>query len=647
MTEEGAGLSHEGITSGTRGFRRVFAAGCLALVLSWVAVAAVAGEALAEKGTGFREAARSPGGVISTESPAASEVGLRVLDEGGNAVDAAVAATFAMGVARPQSCGIGGGGFMVYRGVDGEAAALDFRETAPAAITPDAFTGAGLHEEYTGHLTVGVPGTVAGMHAALERYGTVTFAEAVAPAEGLARDGVEVRPSLSEDMSANADRLKLFPASASQFLRDGKEPYPAGATLVQPELADTLALVAEGGPDAFYRGPVADAIAADMEDAGEVRGDRGLISREDLAAYAPVWRQPLRGDYRGAEVIAMPPPTSGGVAVLEMLNILEGYDLAASGQSSADTLHLVAEAQKIAFADREEYLADPDKLEVPTAQLVSKEYAQERREEIRLAEAGSYEPGALGPAGRQAGPGSDENPDSSTTHLSVIDAAGNAVSLTCTIEQSFGSAVVAPGTGILLNNELTDFSDPGTANEPAPGKRPRSSMSPTIVVRDGQPALVVGGAGGSQIVMGSLLAVVNTVDFGLGVDEAIEAERLDAQEPPQLILEDGRVTPDVLAELADRGHELSREGEYADLPRVQAAGVDPETGERVAATDPRSGPDEYAALGQASGAPMPRTGGVPPSVLVAVVSTAFAAALSSMLVALRIAGARRTPDQER
>jgi gamma-glutamyltranspeptidase/glutathione hydrolase len=565
---------------------------------SVLSIAVAANEAYAERGTKFREAVRGESGVITSESPVASEVGLSVLDSGGNAVDAAVATTFALNAARPQSCGVGGGGFMVYRGADGETATLNFREEAPAAIEADTFAGDGLYTTFTGRTTVGVPGTVAGMDAALESYGTIGLSEALAPAESLAREGVEVQPSVSEAIADNVERIKLSSAAADQFLVDGEQPYEEGSTLIQPELAETFSLISEGGPEAFYEGQIAEEIVREMEKPSDLPGNEGLITREDLANYEAVWREPLVGEYRGREVVAMPPPTSGGIATLQMLNILEGYDLASAGLSSADALHLIAEAQKIAFADREEYVADTDAVEVPVDELVSKDYADQRRKDIDPEEAGSYEPGDLGPAGEKQKAGSDTNPDTNTTNLSVIDAEGNSVALTCTIEQSFGSGVVAPGTGFLLNNELTDFSEPGTANEPAPGKRPRSSINPVIVAEDGEPRLVVGGAGGVQIVMGSLLAVTNVVDFGLGVDEAIDAERIDEQTEEEMLLEDGRVSPVAQAELIKRGHVITKEGEYMDLPRVQAAGTDLETGERVAVTDPRSGEEEYAALAQ-------------------------------------------------
>lgn len=564
------------------------------------------GEVNAEEGSLFREAVRSEGGVVASESPAAAQAGLEVLDAGGNAVDAAVATTFALGVAQPQSCGIGGGGFMVYRGADGETASLDFRETAPQAIGTDAFQGDGIYTAYTGHKTVGVPGTVAGMQAALDRYGTIGLAEAISPAESLAREGFEVPESLSESMGESAGRLELFPAARDQFLLDG-DPYEPGSILVQPDLADTLTLISEHGEDAFYRGEISRKIVEEMQNAGDYPGDDGLMTSEDLADYEAVWREPVRGDYRGYEILGMPPPSSGGIAVIEMLNILEGYDLGGMGQSSADYLHTVAEAEKIAFADREEYVADPDFADVPTGGIVAEGYADRRREDIDPEEAAtSYAPGDFSVTSKNSGGG--DNPEGSTTHISVIDAEGNAVALTCTIEQSFGSGVVAPGTGFLLNNELTDFSDPGAANEPEPGKRPRSSMSPTILVRDGKPVLVVGASGGSQIIMGALHAVVNTVDFGEGPAQAIDSERLDAQFPPELILEDGRVSAVAEADLISRGHVVLSEGEYSDVPLVQAAGIDPDTNERLAATDPRSGPQ--ASTGQGvTRTDLPHTGG--------------------------------------
>jgi gamma-glutamyltranspeptidase / glutathione hydrolase len=538
----------------------------------------------AREGSRFHPSVTGRLGVIATESPAAARIGRAVLESGGNAIDAAAATVFALGVARPQSCGIGGGGFLVYRSRTGRVRALDFRETAPAAITPDQFTGPGLHRTFTGHTTVGVPGTVAGMDAALARYGRLTLAQAIAPAERLARQGVRVPTSLVGALRANVERLKLFPTTAAQFLPAG-EPYSVGATLVQPELAASLRRIMRGGRDAFYRGTIAQRIVRDMAAPRPDTGDAGLLALADFAAYRARWRAPLAGSYRGRLVFAMPPPTSGGVAVLEMLNILEGFDLAGAGQSSATATHLIAEAEKIAFADRGAYVADPDFVPQPTLALTSKAYAAGRRPEIGPT-AATYSPGAV-PADTPL-TGRDANPRASTTHTSVIDARNNAVAVTCTIEQELGSAVVAPGTGFLLNNELTDFSAPGTANEPGPGKRPRSSMSPTIVVARGRPVLVAGGAGGARIIMGVLTAVVDVVDYGADIAHAVDAERVDNLGTGRLMVEDARFDPAVLADLESRGHVLVREGEYGVRPRVQLAGVDPTSRLRAAVSDSRS-----------------------------------------------------------
>jgi len=527
----------------------------------------------ARVGTQFREAVTGTRGVVASESYAASRVGRAVLEAGGNAADAAAATVFAIGVARPQSCGIGGG-----------ADALDFRETAPAAFRRDSLAGPGLHTEFTGHLTVGVPGTVAGMHALLRRYGTVPFAAAVAPAEVLARRGFRVPASLSKAMADNARRLRLFPAARARYLLPGDLPHPAGATFRQPELGATLRMLMREGPRAFYGGEIARRVVRDMRAPRPDTRDPGLLTVKDFAAYRAKWRRPVQGTYRGHRVIGMPPPTSGGIAIIEMLNILSRFDLAAAGPGSPDALHLMAEAQKIAFADRGAYVADPDFVRVDTPSLISTVYAGTRASEIDGQRAKTYGPG-LGPPTR---------PGESTTHVSVIDRTGMAVAVTCTIEQEFGSAVVAPGTGFLLNNELTDFGAPGTANEPAPGKRPRSSMSPTIVVSpDGRPALVVGGAGGARIIMGVLQQIVNTVDFRYPIDVALDAERIEAA-GARLEVEDARIPPETLTELERRGHRLTRLGQYAVRPRINAAGVLPPTSQfdrRLrfeAAADPRT-----------------------------------------------------------
>ncbi|MEA2318182.1 MAG: gamma-glutamyltranspeptidase / glutathione hydrolase [Solirubrobacteraceae bacterium] len=528
-------------------------------------------------------------GVIATESPAAARVGRGVLEAGGNAIDAAAATVFALNVARPQSCGVGGGGFMLYRSRTGKVRALDFRETAGAAATPAMFAGPGLHKDFTGHLTVGVPGVVAGMDAALSRYGTLKLADAVAPAEQLAREGFRVPASLEAAIRSEGDRIVKFPGTAAVFMPNG-QPLAAGSTFRQPDLAATLRRIMRGGPRAFYRGTIAQRIVRDMAAPRPATGDPGQLTLADFAAYRPVWRDPIAGTYRGRLVLGVPPPTSGGVAIQEMLNILEGFDLKGAGQSSALADHLIAEAEKIAFADRGAYIGDPAFVRMPVAGLISKAYAALRRPEINTDRANTYAPGGFPAAAAAARvpAGADTNPKGSTTHVSVIDRAGNAVALTCTIEQEFGSAVMAPGTGFLLNNELTDFGDPGTANQPAPGKRPRSSMSPEMVVQGGQPVLVAGGAGGARIIMGVLLQVVNTVDFGLDLAHSVDAERLDNLGTANLNIEDARVDPAQLTALQARGHRLVREGEYGPRPRVQLAGIDRSTGRRVAVSDSRS-----------------------------------------------------------
>ncbi len=570
----------------------------LPIVLIVLALLAVPLSAQAKEGSRFHPAVTSTRGVIATESPAASRVGRAVLESGGNAIDAAAATVFALNAARPQSCGIGGGGFLLYRSRTGAVRALDFRETAGAATTPTTFAGPGLHKDFTGHLTVGVPGVVAGMDAALTRYGTFSLSEAIAPAEKLAREGIRVPLSMQGAARSEADRIANFPATAAIFLPGG-QPIPAGSTLRQPELAASLRRIMRGGAEAFYRGTIARRIVRDMRSPRPATRDAGLLALKDFAAYRAAWRDPLRGTYRGRTVLGFPPPTSGGVAIQEMLNILEGYDLAASGQSTALTDHLIAEAQKIAWADRNAYIADPSFIRQPVAQLLSKTYAAGRRAQINGDRAGTFRAGAF-PASTASAAGvtGDRNPNGSTTHVSVIDRRGNAVALTCTIEQEFGSAVIAPGTGFLLNNELTDFGDPGSANQPQAGKRPRSSMSPTIVVRDGRPALVAGAAGGARIIMGTLLQIVGTVDFGLDLAQAVDAERLDNQGGSSLNIEDARVDPAQLTALAGRGHRLVREGEYGPRPRVQLAGTDAATGRRLAVSDSRS---DRAALAERGG----------------------------------------------
>ena len=552
--------------------------------------------ATADEGTKFRQPVKSRKGVIATESIPASRAAIRVLNQGGNAIDAAVTAIFTIGVSRPQSCGIGGGGFLVYRGANGKKATLDFRETAPLRTRSTQYASPGIDDTFTGHMTVGVPGVVAGMSKALKRFGTISLRRAIQPAERVAREGFEVPQSFSTDNTSNASRLRMFEETASIYLVDGTTPYPPGATLVQSDYARSLRRIANNGARAFYRGRIAELIVEDMKNGDDqYPGDDGLMRMRDLAEYRAKWRKPIVGTYRGHKIVAMPPPTSGGIAIVEMLNILEGFDVGSFGHSSADHFHHVAEAEKIAFADRGQYVADPDYEDVPRRQLTSKAYAAERRQEIDPNVAKSYSPGARedeSAAAARTGSASvssdDLNEEASTTHVSVIDKKGNAVAVTCTIEQSFGSAVVAPGTGFLLNNELTDFGAPGSANEPEGGKRPRSSMSPTIVVRRGEPVLVTGGAGGFRIIMGVFHTVLNVIDFGMNVAHAVDAERMDETSLPNMNIEDVRVSPVDQAALEAKGHVLVREGEYNVRPRVNVAGAVLHNRKNHAVSDPRT-----------------------------------------------------------
>ena len=553
-------------------------------------------------GSRFEGAARGPRGAVASPSALASAVGLAVLNRGGNAMDAAAATAFALGVTRPEWSGLGGGGYLVWRGRRGDVAALDFRTAAPAAAEPTSLEGPGLHRIGTGHRTVAVPGLVDGMARAIARYGRRSFANAVRPAELLARNGVVVTPEMANaylwatwgalvpqlgavpqpfPAAGDSARLRRYPAAAEIYLQNGVLPYPPGSVLVQTDMADTLKRLAEKGPREFYEGRIARLIAEEMERSRQAP-EQGLMTFEDLASYRAIWQKPIRGSYRGRQVIVAPPSTSGGIVTLETLNILEGFDLRGMGHASAPALHLVAEAKKIAWADRMAYVGDPAYVDVPTRTLVSKAYAAKRRTEIRMDAAGTYEPGLGGPA-----PAPAPAMAGHTAHLSVVDAEGNAVALTTSIGALHGSAVVAPGTGFLLNDDLGNLGVPGSADQIEGGKRPVSSMSPTIVVRDGTPLLVVGGAGATFIPMGVISAIVGMVDFGMPIDLAVDAARIEAFECCQAFIEDARIPQEALAALESWGHELFRGGEYGPAPLVQAVGIDPPTRARSATSDPR------------------------------------------------------------
>ncbi|MDQ3986703.1 MAG: gamma-glutamyltransferase [Actinomycetota bacterium] len=560
-----------------------------ALLAVGVAAAALVSPdaASAHEGTRYRKAISSRGGVVASVSRQAGRVGVRVLNHGGNAMDAAIATVFTVGVTRPDLCGIGGGGFLAYRSAQGDVGTLDFRETAPQRIKADAFQGAGIYKSFTGHKTIGVPGTVAGMAKAARRFGTMKLSRLVAPARRLADKGIRVSQELSASMAANAERLRMFPAAARIYLVGGTAPYPPGSTLVQKGYARSLRRIADHGPRAFYRGRIARLIVRDMKrNAGRYPGDNGLMRLPDIKAYSAKWRRPLRARYRGHSVLAVGPPTSGGLLAVEMFNILKNFRMPRFAPFGTNRLHYTAEAQKIAWADRDAYVADPDFYKVPTRMLASEAYGARRAREIERDEAKSYEPGKR-PDLATPPPGSDAPGASHTTHVSVVDRRGNAVSITCTVEFLFGSAVVAPGVGFILNNQLTDFSDPGTANKPEGGKRPRSSTTQLIISRRGEPVAVLGGAGGPRIPMGVIMTGQNVVDYGLDLSHAIDAERLNEPTCCAMSLEDARVSPDVQAKLQARGHIIVPEGEYAIRPIVQAAGTNLKNGRHLAVSDPR------------------------------------------------------------
>lgn len=527
---------------------------------------------------------RAPRAMVASADTFASRTGVEMMQAGGNAVDAAVAVGFALAVTYPQAGNLGGGGFMLVRLRDGVAHFLDFRETAPAAARPDLYQDAGGRvipgASLVGYRAVAVPGSVAGLLEALERWGKLDRARVMAPAIRLAEEGFPLSDGLAR-LLRGSSLLAGFAESRRVFLRDGA-PYRAGELFRQPDLARTLRRIAEGGAEAFYRGPIARDLAADM------RRNGGLITEADLRDYRVKLREPLVGDYRGYQILAAPPPSSGGVALLQILNILEGTGYAASGPGSATSLHWLTEAMRRAFADRSEFLGDPEFTYVPVRGLISKAYAARLRATI--------DPRAATPSSRIR-PG-DPAPfeRSETTHYSIVDAEGNAVACTTTLNGNFGSGVTPAGLGFLLNNEMDDFTAApgvpnnfgliqGRANEIRPGKRPLSSMSPTIVTRDGRLFLVVGSPGGPRIISSVLQAILNVVDFGMDVQQAVDAPRIHHQWLPDRLYAEGRgFSAGVLSELRAMGHEMTVAGTWSD---VQAVMIDPATGERLGAGDAR------------------------------------------------------------
>ena len=523
--------------------------------------------------------------MVATSHHKATEVALEVLKNGGNAVDAAVTAGFALAVTQPRSGNIGSGGFMlVAPGDGGPVQAIDYRETAPAAATRTMFQDSEGNvvpqRSRFSHLASGVPGTVAGFALALEEYGTISLAEALAPAIRLARDGFEVPHRFTEGLEQARDRLEPWPATRATFYReDGSAPQP-GEIFRQPELAATLQRIADQGIEDFYQGETAQLIVAEMERGG------GLITLEDLANYQPVIREPVRGNYRGHEIFSMSPPSSGGAHIVQILNILEGYPIGDYGHNSAQTIHLMAEAMKRAYADRSKYLGDTDFVEVPLEGLTSKAYAEALRPGINAEEA---TPSAQISPGKPLPYESNE-----TTHFSIVDQWGNAVSNTYTINFSYGSGITVAGAGFLLNNEMDDFSAKpgvpnaygligGEANRIEPGKRMLSSMSPTIVRREGRNYLVTGSPGGSRIITTTLQVIMNVIDHGLNIQSAVAAPRIHHQWLPDEIRIEQGISPDTIDLLEAMGHTVETR---SAMGAIQSILVD-DDGRRWGAADPR------------------------------------------------------------
>jgi gamma-glutamyltranspeptidase/glutathione hydrolase len=525
--------------------------------------------------------------MVSVQEAVAAEVGLQVLKDGGNAVDAGVAVALALAVTLPRAGNLGGGGFMMVHDAEtGETRAIDYREMAPASATRDMYLDADGNADSTlsrfHGLAVGVPGTVAGMQLALETYGTMTLEQAAAPAIRLAEDGILVTADLADSLKALEKRMKTWPATAAIFYKEDGSFYEPGDVLKQPDLAATLKKIATEGPDGFYRGEVAEKIAASVQEAG------GSMTVEDLANYRAVIRAPVTGTYRGHEIVSMPPPSSGGTHIIQILNVMEGYPIGFLGHNSSDTIHLMAEAMKRAYADRSEYLGDPDFVDVPVKALTSKDYAAKIRDGISLNRAtpsATIKPGKLAPYE------SDQ-----TTHFSIVDKDGNAVSNTYTLNFSYGSGMTAAGTGVLLNNEMDDFSAKpgvpnaygligGEANAVEPGKRPLSSMSPTIVLKDGKPFLVTGSPGGSRIITTTLQVISNMIDHGMNVAEATHAARIHHQWlPDEIRVEDGGLSRDTVAALEAKGHTIAVK---SVMGSTQSIHVDTDKGLLLGASDPR------------------------------------------------------------
>ncbi|MBT8084213.1 MAG: gamma-glutamyltransferase [Woeseia sp.] len=534
-----------------------------------------------------REPVRARNGMVASASLHASEVGVQVLKNGGNAVDAAIATAFAMAVTWPTAGNIGGGGFLVYYGADGTSTTFDFREKAPLAATERMYLDAdGNIPDNINHdsiLAVGVPGTVAGLALAHERFGSLPWRKLVAPSVGLARDGIPISWLLHDSFKGRKSRWDRYPSSAKVFLKKDGSLYEPGDTWKQPDLAKTLRRIQKDGRDGFYKGKTAELIADFMANNG------GIITLEDLARYEAIEREPIRGTYRGHEIVSMPPPSSGGVVLVEMLNILEGFDLASMGHNSAQYLHVLTEAMRRGYADRARYLGDPDFNEdMPLARLTSKEHAANLRNSISLTIKSESDPQQF----------ADRYESPETTHFSVVDKDGNMVSLTYTLEWGYGSHIVVEGAGFLLNNEMGDFNaQPGITDERGrigtapnlirPEKRMLSSMTPTIVAKDGVPLFATGSPGGKTIINTTMQTILNVIDHGLNIADAVDAGRMHHQWlPDRTIMEKTGFSPDTKHLYEALGHKVR---EVGGIGAAMAIYRDPETGILYGGADSRAG----------------------------------------------------------
>jgi len=527
----------------------------------------------------------------------ASEVGVEMMKAGGNAIDAAVATGFALAVVFPQAGNLGGGGFMLIRMADGAVRFIDYREKAPAAATANMYLDAQgnviENASLLGYKAIGVPGSVAGLAYAQKTYGKLPLAQVMAPAIRLAREGYALSWEDAEDF--RDAELARFPESKRLFQRGGNYYHP-GEVFQQPELARTLERIAKN-PEDFYRGSIAKELAAVVQKGG------GLITADDLAKYEVKEREPIRGTYRDYDIISAPPPSSGGIALIEILNILEGYDLAKYGNRSAEAIHLTTEAFRRAFYDRSEFLGDPDFAKIPVAQLIDKRYGAGWLESIDAAHASPSKdlrrPAVFNEletyaAAHPQSPGALREPQN-TTHYSVVDSAGDAVAVTTTLNDSFGSHVTAEGLGFLLNDEMDDFTSKqgvpnvygliqGPANAIGPGKRPLSAMTPTMVLKDGKLRLILGAEGGPTIITTVANILMGVVDFDLDIQEAVNAPRYHHQWlPDELRLED-RISPDTVRLLKGKGHKIQTGHFWADAECIE---IDPKTSERLGASDGR------------------------------------------------------------